>query len=65
MEKVKFKQMKEGSKEDYILLNKLEKKFIEGTANRVLKAIQGLTSSVLLDIKLIALNIHCKQQLEL
>ena len=46
VEKVKFKQMKEGSKEDYFLLNKLEKKFIEGTADRVLKTMQGLTSSL-------------------
>jgi len=34
VEKVKFKQMKEGSKEDYLLLNKLEKKFIEGFVYR-------------------------------
>jgi len=46
VKKVKFKQMKEGSKEDYLLLNKLEKKFIEGTADRVLKTMQGLTSSL-------------------
>ena len=46
VKKVKFKQMKEGSKKDYLLLNKLEKKFIEGTANRVLKAMQGLTLSL-------------------
>ena len=46
MEKVKFKQMKEGSKEDYLLLNKLEKKFIEGTADRILKTMQGVTSSL-------------------
>ena len=46
VEKVKFKQMKEGSKEDYLLLNKLEKKFIEGTADRVLKTMQELTSSL-------------------
>ena len=46
MEKVKFKQMKEGSKEEYLLLNKLEKKFIEGTANRILKTMQGLTSGL-------------------
>ena len=46
MEKVKFRQMKEGSKEDYLLLNKLEKKFIEGTADRVLKTMKGLTSSL-------------------
>jgi len=29
MEKVKFTQMKDGSKEDYLLLEKHEKKFIE------------------------------------
>ena len=46
VEKVKFKQMKEGSKEDYLLLNKLEKKFIESTADRVLKTMQRLTSSL-------------------
>ena len=46
VEKVKFKQMKEGSKEDYLLLNKLEKKFIEGTADRVLKTMRRLTSSL-------------------
>ena len=46
VEKVKFKQMKEGSKEDYLLLSKLEKKFIEGTADRILKIMQGLTSSL-------------------
>jgi len=46
MKKVKFTEMKKGSKEDYLLLNKLEKKFIEGTADRVLKTMQGLTSSL-------------------
>jgi len=46
MKKVKFTQMKEGSKEDYLLLNKLEKKFVEGTADRILKTMQGLTSSL-------------------
>ena len=46
MKKVKFTEMKKGSKEDYLLLNKLEKKFIEGTADRVLKTMQRLTSSL-------------------
>ena len=41
-----YTEMKEGSKEDYLLLNKLEKKFIEGTADRILKTMQGLTSSL-------------------
>jgi len=46
MKKVKFTEMKKGSKEDYLLLNKLEKKFVEGTAGRILKMMQGLTSSL-------------------
>ena len=45
MVKVKFTEMKEGTKEDYLLLNKLEKKFAEGTADRILKTMQGLNSS--------------------
>ena len=36
MKKVKFTQMKDGTKEDYLLLEKHEKKFIEGTADRIL-----------------------------
>ena len=46
MKKVKFTEMKKGSKEDYLLLNKLEKRFVEGTADRILKTLQGLTSSL-------------------
>ena len=45
MKKVKFTEMKRGSKEDYLLLNKLEKKFIAGTADRILKTMKGLVSS--------------------
>ena len=33
MKKVKFTEMKKGSKEDYLFLNKLEKKFIEDILN--------------------------------
>ena len=46
MVKVKFTQMKEGTKEDYLLLDKLEKKFVEETADRILKTMQGLTSGL-------------------
>ena len=46
MKKVKFTEMKKGSKEDYLLLNKLEKKFAEDTADRILKTLQGLTSNL-------------------
>ena len=42
MEKVSFKQMKDGTKEDYLLLEKHEKKFIEGTGQRILKFMSNL-----------------------
>ena len=37
MKKVTFTEMKKGSKEDYLLLDKLEKKFIDRTADRIIK----------------------------
>ena len=46
MVKVKFTEMKEGTKEDYLLLDKLEKKFVEGTADRILNTMQKLTSGL-------------------
>ena len=46
MKKVKFTQMKDGTKEDYLLLEKHEKKFIEGTADRILKFINGLNATL-------------------
>jgi len=46
MVKIKFTQMKEGTKEDYLLLDKLEKKFVKETADRILKTMQGLTSGL-------------------
>jgi|TARA_B100001971_G_scaffold27772_1_gene22087 predicted HD phosphohydrolase len=46
MKKVKFIQMKKGTKEDYLLLNKNEKKFIEGTADRIIKFMSGLSNTL-------------------
>ena len=46
MEKVKFKQMKDGNKEEYLLLDKHEKKYINGTANRLLKFMGGLKDTL-------------------
>ena len=46
MEKVNFTQMKDGTKEEYLLLNKYEKKYIENTADRILKFMNGLNSSL-------------------
>ena len=46
MEKVSFKQMKDGTKEDYLLLEKHEKKFIEGTIQRILKFISNLNHTL-------------------
>ena len=38
--------MKKGTKEDYLLLNKNEKKFIEGTADRIIKFMSGLSNTL-------------------
>ena len=46
MEKVKFKQMKDGTKEDYLLLDSHEKKYIEGTADRIINFMSGLNNSL-------------------
>ena len=41
MKSVNFTEMKNGSKEDYLLLDKHEKKYIEGTADRLMKFMSG------------------------
>ena len=46
MNKVKFTEMKHGTKEDYLLLDKHEKKYIEETADRILKFMSGLTQTL-------------------
>ena len=46
MKTVNFIEMKHGTKEDYILLDKHEKKYIEGTADRLLKFMSDLTSTL-------------------
>ena len=46
MKTVKFVQMKDGTKEDYLLLEKHEKKYIEGTADRLIKFMSGLTNTL-------------------
>ena len=46
MKSVNFTEMKNGSKEDYLLLDKHEKKYIEGTADRILKFMGELNSTL-------------------
>ena len=46
MKKVTFTEMKNGTKEDYLLLDKHEKKYIEGTADRLLNFMSGLNSTL-------------------
>ena len=46
MEKVKFTQMKDGTKEDYLLLEKHEKKFVKGIPSRILEYMSTLTSTI-------------------
>ena len=46
MKKVSFKQMKDGTKEDYLLLDKHEKIFIKDTPNRILKYMSTLNTTL-------------------
>ena len=46
MSKVSFKEMKKGTREDYLLLDEHEKKFVEGTADRILKFMSTLTKTL-------------------
>ena len=46
MDRVKFIEMKDGSKEDYLLLEKHEKKYIEGTADRLIMFMSGLSNTL-------------------
>ena len=46
MKKVKFTQMKDGTKEDYDLLSKYEEKFSKDLPDRILDALRNLDSSV-------------------
>ena len=46
MDKVKFKHMQDGTKEDYLLLDKHEKKYIEGTADRLISFMDGLNNTL-------------------
>ena len=46
MKKVSFKQMKDGTKEDYLLLDKHEKKFIKNTPDRILKYMNTLDTTL-------------------
>ncbi|MDC0436084.1 HD domain-containing protein [Candidatus Pelagibacter sp.] len=46
MSTVKFTEMKKGSKEDYLLLDEYEQKYINGTADRILNFMSGLNSTL-------------------
>jgi len=46
MSTVKFTEMKNGSKEDYLLLDKYEQEYINGASDRILKFMHGLNSSL-------------------
>ena len=46
MNKVSFKEMKKGTKEDYLLLDKHEKKFAQNTAERILNFMETLTDTL-------------------
>ena len=46
MKTVNFTEMKSGTKDEYLLLDKYEQNYIDGTADRILKFMKGLTSTL-------------------
>ena len=46
MKTVNFTEMKNGSKEEYLMLDKHEQNYINGTADRILKFMSGLNSTL-------------------
>ena len=46
MKTVNFTEMKSGTKDEYLLLDEYEQNFINGTAERILKFMKGLTSTL-------------------
>ncbi len=46
MKKIKIKQIKVGTKDEYLLLDKHEKKYIEGTADRIINFMSGLSNTL-------------------
>ena len=46
MEKVSFRQMKDGTKEDYELLGRYEERFVKDLPDRLLEMLKGLDSSL-------------------
>ena len=46
MDKVSFKEMKKGTKEDYLLLDRHEKNFVKKTSDRILNFMSTLTETL-------------------
>ena len=46
MKTVNFTEMKAGTKDEYLLLDKYEQEYINGTADRILSFMKGLTSTL-------------------
>ena len=46
MKKVKFTEMKKGSKDDYLLLDKYEKEYIDKTADRIIKYLKSYSETL-------------------
>ena len=46
MKKVKFTEMKNGSKEDYLLLDKYEREYVDKTADRIIKFLESYNETL-------------------
>ena len=45
MSTVKFNEMKDGDKEDYLLLQQMEEEYVSDTSDRIIKVLKNLDSS--------------------
>ena len=46
MKKVSFTEMKKGTKKDYLFLDHYERKYVNQTANRIIKFMKSLTNTI-------------------
>ena len=46
MKRVNFTEMKSGTKDEYLLLDKYEQEYINGTADRIINFMKGLTTTL-------------------
>ena len=56
MKTVNFTQMKDGTKDEYLLLDEYEQEYVNGTADRILNFMKGLTSFICVKLTVFIFN---------